>query len=31
MAWAFLNEQMTIIDIVGLVIATIGVFIATRK
>ena len=31
MAWAFLNEQMTIIDIVGLVIATIGVYIATRK
>ena len=31
MAWLFLNEQMNIIDILGLVIATIGVYIATRK
>jgi drug/metabolite transporter (DMT)-like permease len=31
MAWLFLNEQMNIIDIMGLVIATIGVYIATRK
>lgn len=31
MAWLFLNEQMTVIDIVGLMIATIGVYIATRK
>ena len=31
MAWIFLNEQMFIIDILGLVIATIGVYIATRK
>ena len=31
MAWIFLKEQMFIIDILGLVIATIGVYIATRK
>ena len=31
MAWIFLNEQMNLIDIMGLVIATIGVYIATRK
>ncbi len=31
MAWLFLNEQMNIIDIIGLVIATIGVYVATRK
>tara|TARA_Y100000996_G_C22506285_1_gene636557 strand:- start:402 stop:1250 length:849 start_codon:yes stop_codon:yes gene_type:complete len=31
MAWLFLNEQMNLIDIMGLVIATIGVYIATRK
>ena len=31
MAWLFLKEQMNIIDIIGLVIATIGVYIATRK
>tara|TARA_Y100000768_G_scaffold257382_1_gene195677 strand:+ start:1117 stop:1965 length:849 start_codon:yes stop_codon:yes gene_type:complete len=31
MAWLFLNEKMNIIDIMGLVIATIGVYIATRK
>ena len=31
MAWLFLKEQMNIIDIMGLVIATLGVYIATRK
>jgi drug/metabolite transporter (DMT)-like permease len=31
MAWLFLNEQMTIVDISGLLIATLGVYIATRK
>ena len=31
MAWLFLNEQMTVIDISGLIIATIGVYIATRR
>ena len=31
MAWLFLNEKMTIIDVIGLIIATLGVYIATRK
>ena len=30
MAWIFLNEQLTFIDIIGFLITTIGVFIATR-
>jgi drug/metabolite transporter (DMT)-like permease len=30
MAWLFLNENLTSLDIVGFVIATIGVYIATR-
>ena len=31
MAWLFLNEDLTAIDLVGFIIASIGVFIATRK
>ena len=31
MAWLFLNEKMTILDINGLIIATLGVYIATRR
>jgi drug/metabolite transporter (DMT)-like permease len=31
MAWLFLNEKMTIVDTCGLIIATLGVYIATRK
>ena len=30
MAWFFLNENLTILDFLGFVIATIGVYIATR-
>ena len=30
-AWVFLNEQLSIIDIFGFLIASLGVFIATRK
>ena len=30
MAWVFLNEKLTTLDLVGFVIATIGVYIATR-
>ena len=30
MAWLFLNENLTILDIVGFLITTIGVYIATR-
>ena len=30
MAWLFLNESLTNLDLVGFVIATIGVYIATR-
>tara|TARA_B100001996_G_scaffold43618_1_gene31505 strand:- start:479 stop:1327 length:849 start_codon:yes stop_codon:yes gene_type:complete len=30
-AWFFLNEKLTSLDIVGFLIATIGVFIATRN
>jgi len=31
MAWLFLNESLTYYDIVGFLIASFGVFIATRK
>ena len=31
MAWLFLNEKLTILDISGLIIATLGVYIATRR
>ncbi len=31
MAYFFINENLTIIDILGLIIATFGVYIATRK
>ena len=31
MAWLFLNEKLTSLDIVGFFIATIGVYIATRN
>ena len=31
MAWLFLSEKMTILDIGGLIIATLGVYIATRR
>ncbi len=31
MAWLFLNEQLTNLDLVGFLIATIGVYIATRN
>ena len=30
MAWFFLNERLTSLDLIGFLIATIGVFIATR-
>ena len=30
MAWIFLNEQLTKIDLIGFLIASLGVFIATR-
>ena len=30
MAWIFLNEQLTVIDLIGFLIASLGVFIATR-
>ncbi len=30
-AWIFLNEKLSSLDIIGFIIATIGVFIATRK
>jgi len=30
MGWLFVNEQLTAIDITGLIIATIGVYVATR-
>jgi len=30
MAWIFLNEKLTTLDLVGFVIASIGVYIATR-
>ena len=31
MAWIFINENITIADFIGLLIATLGVYIATRK
>ena len=31
MAWIFLNEQLTTIDLLGFLIASLGVFIATRN
>ena len=31
MAWLFLNEKMTNLDISGLIIATLGVYLATRR
>ena len=31
MAWIFLNEQLTAIDLIGFLIASLGVFIATRN
>ena len=31
MAWLFLNEDLTKIDLIGFILASIGVFIATRK
>ena len=30
-AWLFLGEKLNTLDIIGFTIATIGVFIATRK
>ena len=30
-AWLFLNETLSTVDIIGFIIATLGVFIATRK
>ena len=30
-AWIFLNEKLSIIDIFGFIVASLGVFIATRK
>ncbi len=30
-AWVFLNEQLSLIDIFGFIVASLGVFIATRK
>jgi len=31
MAWLFLNEVLTNLDLIGFIIATLGVYIATRK
>jgi drug/metabolite transporter (DMT)-like permease len=31
MAWLFLNEQLTSLDLVGFIVASIGVYIATRN
>jgi len=31
MAWLFLNETLTSTDLIGFVIATIGVYLATRE
>ena len=31
MAWLFLNETLTNLDIVGFLIASVGVYIATRN
>ena len=31
MAWLFLNEVLTNLDLIGFAVATLGVYIATRK
>ena len=31
MAWLFLNEKLNSLDLIGFVVATLGVYIATRK
>ena len=31
MGWFFLDEILTIIDMAGFIVATVGVYIATRK
>ena len=31
LAWFFLNEKLTYLDILGFIIATLGVYIATRN
>ena len=31
MAWLFLNEELDKMDLIGFMIATLGVYIATRK
>jgi drug/metabolite transporter (DMT)-like permease len=31
LAWVFLNEKLTYLDILGFIIATVGVYIATRN
>ena len=31
MAWLFLNEELTNLDLIGFAVATLGVYIATRK
>jgi drug/metabolite transporter (DMT)-like permease len=31
MAWLFLNELLNSLDLIGFVVATLGVYIATRK
>ena len=31
MAWLFLNEVLTNVDLIGFAIATLGVYIATRR
>ena len=31
MAWLFLNETLTNVDVVGFLIASVGVYIATRN
>ena len=30
MGWLFVNENLTAIDVIGLLIATVGVYVATR-
>jgi drug/metabolite transporter (DMT)-like permease len=31
MAWVFLNEKLNNLDLIGFVVASIGVYIATRN
>jgi drug/metabolite transporter (DMT)-like permease len=31
MAWVFLNEKLNTLDLIGFVVASIGVYIATRN